>query len=91
LESAIQQTLRKAISYKHKMKLILPSSTLFDKNNQFLKTVYDDYEELFDYEKKEVKQKKATGLAQILKMKQLGRKLRNNILKNLTKKSTKKE
>ncbi len=74
------------------MKLILPSSTLFDKNNKFLLSVYDDYEELFDYEKKEVKLKqKATGIAQILKMKQLGRKLRNTILKNLTKKSTKME
>jgi hypothetical protein len=48
--------------------------------------VYDDYEELFDYEKKEVK-KKATGIAALLKIKKLGRKFRTNILKNISKKS----
>jgi hypothetical protein len=33
LESAIQQTLKRAMSYKHRMKLILPSATLFNKDN----------------------------------------------------------
>ena len=63
----------------------LPQSSIFDEKYEILPKVYKEYDEILNYEKQ--KKSKGTGIATLLKMKPLLRKMRKNNLLNKWKKN----